>query len=89
MVIIDAVIRLVPEVLGHKQSSQQDSFSPEQGLLGQRILEYEQYTRPREYRGLEVPPVLLSGDHEEIARWRKEQSLLRTKKRRSDLLEEK
>ncbi len=81
MTVIDTVIRLVPGVLGHEQSSRDDSFSGEE-----RILEYAQYTRPREYRGREVPPVLLSGNHEEIARWRKEQSLLRTQCRRADLL---
>ena len=73
MVMIDAVARLVPGVLGDEESNRQDSFSGEE-----RLLEFSQYTRPREYRGHEVPPVLLSGDHEEIARWRKEQSLQRT-----------
>ncbi len=83
MVVIDAVIRLVPGVLGDEQSHHDDSFS-----TGNRLLEFEQYTRPREYRGHEVPPILLSGDHERIAQWRREQSLARTKHRRSDLLEE-
>jgi tRNA (guanine37-N1)-methyltransferase len=82
MAVIDAVIRLVPGVLGDEQSSGDDSFS-----LGNRLLEYAQYTRPREYRGLEVPPVLLSGNHEEIARWRQENSRQRTRARRADLLE--
>jgi len=81
MVLIDAVVRLVPGVLGHEQSSIDDSFSQ-----GNRLLEFPQYTRPRSYRGLETPEVLLSGDHEAIARWRQEQSYLRTKQRRSDLL---
>lgn len=81
MVIIDTVIRLVPGVLGDEQSSQFDSFSP-----GDRRLEFAQYTRPREYRGLEVPPVLLSGNHEAIARFREEDSKLRTRQRRADLL---
>jgi tRNA (guanine37-N1)-methyltransferase len=81
MVVIDTVIRLVPGVLGDEQSSRQDSFSG-QG----RLLEHDQYTRPREYRGHEVPPILLSGNHEEIARWRHEQSVLRTRDRRADLL---
>ena len=81
MAIVDSVIRLVPDVLGEAASHQQDSFSgPE------RQLEYPQYTRPREYRGLEVPPVLLSGNHQEVALWRKRQSLLRTRQRRADLL---
>jgi len=81
MAIIDAVIRFVPGVLGDEDSSGNDSFSGEQ-----RLLEFAQYTRPREYRGLEVPPVLLSGNHEEIARWRKENSKQRTRARRADLL---
>jgi tRNA (guanine37-N1)-methyltransferase len=82
MVMIDAIIRLVPGVLGHEDSSTQDSFSGEG-----RLLDFAQYTRPREYRGLEVPPVLLSGDHEEIARWREDNRQERTRQRRADLLE--
>ncbi len=81
MVLIDAVIRLVPGVLGDEQSSVDDSFSQ-----GNRWLEFAQYTRPREYRGHEVPEILLSGDHEAIARWRHEQSYERTRQRRADLL---
>ncbi|MCA9248131.1 MAG: tRNA (guanosine(37)-N1)-methyltransferase TrmD [Planctomycetales bacterium] len=81
MVIIDAVARLIPGVLGDEQSNQTDSFSQPDGML-----EYPQYTRPRVYRGLEVPEILLSGNHPEIARWRAEQSLLRTRQRRADLL---
>jgi tRNA (guanine37-N1)-methyltransferase len=81
MVVIDAVIRLVPGVLGDENSSQNDSFSGKD-----RLLEYAQYTRPREYRGLEVPEVLLSGNHEEIACWRAEDARLRTLRRRADLL---
>ena len=81
MVIVDAVIRLVPDVLGDEQSSVDDSFSTEN-----RWLECAQYTRPRTFRGLEVPPVLLSGNHEEIARWRQENSRQRTEQRRADLL---
>jgi tRNA (guanine37-N1)-methyltransferase len=82
MVLIDAVVRLVPGVLGDERSNQDDSFS-----TGNRILEGAQYTRPREYRGLAVPEILLSGDHERIARWRREQSYQRTKQRRGDLLD--
>lgn len=81
MVMIDTMIRLVPGVLGKEESSIHDSFSP-----GNRLLEHSQYTRPREYRGKEVPEILLSGDHEAIARWRSQQSLERTRRRRGDLL---
>ena len=76
MLVIDTVIRLVPGVLGDETSSKYDSFG-ESGLL-----EYPQYTRPREFRGLTVPEVLLSGNHGEIARWREQQSLERTRQRR-------
>jgi len=79
MVLIDATVRLLPGVVGHSDATAQDSFSD--GLL-----EYPQYTRPAEYRGMRVPEVLLSGNHEEIKRWRYEQALLRTRKRRADLL---
>ena len=82
MTIIDAVIRLVPGVLGDEDSSTDDSFSGEQ-----RLLEFAQYTRPREYRGLDVPAVLLSGNHEEIARWREDNSRQRTRARRANLLD--
>ncbi len=81
MVVIDAVIRLVPGVLGDEASGRFDSFS-----TGNRLLEFAQYTRPREYRGLEAPEVLLSGDHEQIARWRERSSRERTAQRRPDLL---
>lgn len=82
MAIIDAVIRLVPGVLGDEDSSISDSFSG-----ARRWLEFPQYTRPREYRGWEVPEILLSGNHQEIARWREAESLKRTQERRPDLLE--
>lgn len=78
MVIIDAVTRLLPGALGDETSAADESFS--QGLL-----EYPQYTRPAEYRGLKVPEVLLSGHHAEIARWRQEQARARTARRRPDL----
>jgi tRNA (guanine37-N1)-methyltransferase len=81
MVVIDAVIRLVPGVLGDEDSGRFDSFS-----TGNRLLEFAQYTRPREYRGLEVPEVLLNGDHQAIAKWREASSRERTAKRRPDLL---
>jgi tRNA (guanine37-N1)-methyltransferase len=73
MVVIDAVTRLIPGVLGDATSSQQDSFSQPE-----RLLEFAQYTRPRDFRGHRVPEVLLSGNHPEIARWRREQSLDRS-----------
>jgi tRNA (guanine37-N1)-methyltransferase len=81
MVVIDAVIRLVPGVLGDEDSGRYDSFS-----TGNRLLEFAQYTRPREYRGLEVPEVLLSGDHQEIAKWREQSTMERTRQKRPDLL---
>ena len=81
MVMIDAVTRLLPGVLGDDASSLDESFS--HGLL-----EYPQYTRPAEFRGVPVPAVLLSGNHAEIARWRAEQSRLRTAGRRPDLLKQ-
>lgn len=82
MAVIDSVIRLVSGVLGDEDSSANDSFSgPE------RLLEFAQYTRPREYRGLEVPEILLSGDHGAIARWREEDRRRRTRERRADLME--
>jgi tRNA (guanine37-N1)-methyltransferase len=81
MTIIDATIRLVPGVLGDEDSSQYDSFSGER-----RWLECAQYTRPREYRDHEVPQVLIGGNHEEIARWREQNSRERTEQRRADLL---
>lgn len=83
MVVIDAIVRMVPGVLGDEQSNKQDSFSSEN-----RLLEFAQYTRPREYRGHAVPEVLLTGNHPEIAEWRKQNSLERTRRRRSDLLDD-
>jgi tRNA (guanine37-N1)-methyltransferase len=82
MALIEAVIRLVPGVLGAEDGSAGDSFSGPR-----RYLEFAQYTRPREYRGLEVPEVLLSGNHEQIAHWREEDSRQRTAARRPDLLQ--
>src|SRR5207248_7771351 len=79
VVLVDAVVRLLPGVLGHEQSAADDSFS--RGLL-----EAPQYTRPAEFQGWKVPDVLLSGNHAEIAAWRKDQELKRTRKNRPDLL---
>lgn len=82
MAVIESVIRLVPGVLGDEDSSTGDSFSGPD-----RLLEFAQYTRPREYRGHEVPEVLVSGDHQAVARWRDENRRLRTRQRRADLVE--
>jgi tRNA (guanine37-N1)-methyltransferase len=79
VVLVDAVVRLLPGVLGHEHSAIDDSFST--GLL-----EGPQYTRPAEFRGWKIPDVLVSGNHAEIAKWRKEQALKRTKQNRPDLL---
>jgi tRNA (guanine37-N1)-methyltransferase len=79
MVVIDAVTRLLPGALGDDESSHDESFS--HGLL-----EYPQYTRPAEFRGMKVPDVLVSGHHAEIEKWRREQAKLRTKEQRPDLL---
>ncbi len=78
-VVVDAVVRLLPGVLGHEDSAADDSFAS--GLI-----EGPQYTRPPEFRGMGVPEVLLSGDHGAVAKWRAEQSWSRTKQRRPDLL---
>lgn len=82
MAVIESVIRLIPGVLGDADSARYDSFSS-----GNRILEEPQYTRPREYRGHEVPEILLSGDHGRVDQWRAQQRVLRTRERRPDLLE--
>jgi tRNA (guanine37-N1)-methyltransferase len=83
MVMVDSLVRMIPGVLGDERSSIEDSFS-----RGNRLLEYPQYTRPREFRGHIVPEILLSGNHPEIARWREEQSLKKTRSRRADLLDQ-
>jgi tRNA (guanine37-N1)-methyltransferase len=80
MVVVDAIVRLIPGVLGSEDSASNDSYSD--GLL-----EYPQYTRPPSYRGWMVPSVLLSGNHGEVAQWRRCQAIMRTAKRRPDLLE--
>lgn len=82
MVVTDAVCRLLPDVLGNEDSAKNETFSD--GLL-----EFPQYTRPADFRGMKVPEVLLSGNHQEIAKWRKEQSEILTKSRRPDLLKNK
>ncbi|MEB3283783.1 MAG: tRNA (guanosine(37)-N1)-methyltransferase TrmD [Candidatus Sericytochromatia bacterium] len=79
MVMTDAVVRLLPGVLGKSVSPEEDSF-------WDGLLDYPHYTRPAEFRGLKVPDVLLSGNHADVARWRRQQALARTKARRPDLL---
>lgn len=81
MVVVDATSRLVPGVLGAAESAEEESFA--RGLL-----EYPQYTRPADFRGMKVPDILLSGNHAAIAKWRREQSLIRTLRRRPELLSE-
>jgi tRNA (guanine37-N1)-methyltransferase len=80
MAVVESVVRLIPGVLGGETSAAQESF--ETGLL-----DHPHYTRPAEYRGLKVPDVLLSGDHDRIRDWRKEEALKRTRERRADLLQ--
>jgi len=80
VVLVDAVARLLPGVLGHEQSSVDDRFS-----MG--LLEAPQYTRPAEFRGWKIPDILLSGNHAEIAKWREEQAMKQTRKNRPDLLD--
>lgn len=80
-VVIDALVRLIPGVLGDESSTDRESFRD--GLL-----EYPQYTRPADFRGMTVPDILLSGNHEEIARWRREQAETRTRQRRPDLMDD-
>ena len=79
MVVIEAVARLIPGVLGNPQSLDEESF-------GHGMLEYPQYTRPEDFRGLRVPEILLSGDHEKVRAWREKQARDRTATRRPDLL---
>ncbi|MBQ8671192.1 MAG: tRNA (guanosine(37)-N1)-methyltransferase TrmD [Alphaproteobacteria bacterium] len=80
MIMLDAVVRLLPNVLGNSASTQNESFED-------NLLEYPQYTRPIEWKGRKVPEILMSGHHENVAKWQKEQALQITKQRRPDLLE--
>ena len=82
MVVVDSILRYVPDVLGNCESTVDESFS-------QPLLEYPQYTRPQNFLGAEVPEVLISGHHANVEKWRKEQSLAITRKNRPDLLEDK
>jgi len=79
VVLVDAIVRLLPGALGHEQSAADDSFS-------NHLLETPQYTRPADFRDWKIPEVLLSGNHAEIAKWRKEQAIRRTRENRPDLL---
>lgn len=81
LVLVDAIVRLIPGVLGHKESTKSESFE-------NNLLEYPQYTRPAEFKGISVPKVLLSGDHKKIEKWRRDEALKRTQKRRPDLIHE-
>jgi len=81
LVVLEAVTRLVPGVVGKEESVQQDSF-------GNGLLDHPHYTRPREFRGMAVPDVLVSGNHEQIERWRRDASLEKTRRNRPDLLED-
>ncbi len=83
VVLVDAIVRLLPGVLGHQESAADDSFSVERSGL-----EAPQYTRPAEFRGWKVPEVLLSGNHAEIEKWRKKEALRRTRENRPDLLDD-
>ncbi len=87
MLLVDAIVRLLPGVLGHEDSAAEDSFS-RRNESGKPLLDCPHYTRPRDWRGREVPEVLLSGDHAEIAEWRMKQMVERTQLRRPDLLRE-
>jgi len=88
MVLVDSIVRLIPGVLEKPAATQNESFSPNhQSPITNRLLEYPQYTRPENFRGLKVPEVLLSGNHAEIEKWRKQEALDITRKNRPDLLE--
>ena len=83
LVVIDAVVRLLPGVLGDAESIKSESFAPD----NEGLLEYPQYTRPAEFEGLTVPEVLVSGDHAKVAAWRREQARVRTQQQRPDLMQ--
>jgi tRNA (guanine37-N1)-methyltransferase len=85
-VVMEAVTRLLPGVLGNEESSAQDSFARAEGPVGEGILDCPHYTRPADFRGWQVPEVLLSGNHEEIRQWRRRRALEKTWRKRPDLL---
>lgn len=84
-VVMECVARLLPGVLGNEESVVQDSFG-EESIPGRRVLDWPHYTRPAEFKGMRVPDVLLSGDHEEIRRWRRRKALEKTWRKRPELL---
>jgi tRNA (guanine37-N1)-methyltransferase len=84
MVVVDSIVRLIPEVLKETEATQKESFS-----LDTNLLEYPQYTHPEDFRGLKVPEILLSGNHAEIEKWREEKALQKTQENRPDLLKKK
>lgn len=86
MIITDAVVRLLPGVLGKEESSKHESFALTQKETGKLLLEYPHYTKPLTHKGVTVPEILLSGHHEQIASWREKESLKRTQEIRPDLL---
>jgi len=89
-VVMEAVTRLLPDVLGNEASREQESFAPSEASGQQArhgLLDFPQYTRPADFRGLRIPEVLLSGDHEQIRQWRRRRALEKTWRRRPDLLE--
>ncbi len=85
MILVDAVVRLLPGALGHEHSAAEDSFAP-RGPDARPLLDCPHYTRPRTWEGMDVPEILVSGDHPKVAQWRLEQMLTRTQARRPDLL---
>lgn len=87
MLLIDAILRLLPGVLGDAESAALDSFSHQDEQTKATLLDYPHYSRPADFRGHKVPEVLLSGDHQQIAKWRQEQAMTATKAKRPDLLE--
>lgn len=89
LVVVDSVARLIPEVLGKNKSSQFETFEEVEVTprVKNKLLEYPQYTRPAEHNGKKVPEILLSGNHQEIEKWRKEKALRKTAKQRPDLIQ--
>lgn len=84
--LIESVVRLIPGVLGNPESLERESFSDSRNSGPEKRLEFPQYTRPRVFRGWRVPPVLFSGDHQAIEKWRRDESLRVTRRKRPDLI---